>query len=79
MDIQDIVQKTYVQYVYDKDGKKTAVIIPIDAWTEISSIAEKLGKETAQWDPSKYKGMYKDLKIDVKKESNALRDEWTRI
>jgi len=28
---------------------------------------------------SKYSGMYKDLKVNVKKESNALRDEWTKI
>ncbi len=27
----------------------------------------------ADWDPSKYRGMYKDLKVDVKKESAALR------
>ena len=29
-------------------------------------------------DPSKYKGMYRDLKVDVKKESADLRDEWER-
>lgn len=58
--------------MYDKEGKKTAVIIPIDAWIEISSLVERLGKEKAEWDPSKYKGMYKGLKVDVKKESNAL-------
>jgi hypothetical protein len=29
-------------------------------------------------EPSKYRGMYKDLNMDVKKESAALRDEWTR-
>jgi hypothetical protein len=29
-------------------------------------------------DPSKYSGMYKDLMVDVKKESAALRGEWTR-
>jgi hypothetical protein len=44
MDVQDIVQNTDVQYVYDKEGKKTAVIIPIDAWMEISSLVEKLEK-----------------------------------
>jgi hypothetical protein len=30
------------------------------------------------WDPSKYRGMYKNLKVDVKKESADLRNEWTR-
>jgi hypothetical protein len=32
----------------------------------------------ADWDPSKYRKMYKNLKVDVKKESAALRNEWTR-
>ena len=32
----------------------------------------------ADWDPSKYRGMYKNLKVDVKEESADLRNEWTR-
>jgi uncharacterized membrane protein len=32
----------------------------------------------ADWNPSKYRGIYKDLDMDAKKESAALRDEWTR-
>jgi hypothetical protein len=36
-------------------------------------------EKKTDWDPSKYRGMYKDLKVDVKKESAALRDDWTRV
>jgi uncharacterized membrane protein len=34
--------------------------------------------DKTDWEPSKYRGMYKDLNIDAKEESEALRDEWTR-
>ncbi len=34
--------------------------------------------EKTDLDPSKYKGMYRDLKVDVKKECANLRDEWER-
>ena len=34
--------------------------------------------DKTDWEPSKYRGMYKDLNMDAKKESAALRDEWTR-
>ena len=34
--------------------------------------------DKTDWEPSKYRGMYKDLNMNVKRESAALRDEWTR-
>ncbi len=34
--------------------------------------------DKTDWDPSKYRGIYKDLLANAKKESVALRDEWTR-
>ena len=34
--------------------------------------------DKTDWEPSKYRRMYKDLNIDAKKESEALRDEWTK-
>jgi len=66
------------QYVYDEVGRQTAVIVPIHLWSKMSRLAKEGHKDKSDWDPSKYMGMYKDLKIDVKKESAALRDEWTR-
>jgi hypothetical protein len=68
-----------VQYVYDEEGRRTGVIVPIDLWNRISHLAEAVKESKAEWDPSKYRGMYKNLKVDVKAESTALRDEWTRI
>jgi hypothetical protein len=66
------------QYVYDEVGRQTAVIVSINLWSKMSRLAKEGHKDKSDWDPSKYMGMYKDLKIDVKKESAALRDEWTR-
>jgi uncharacterized membrane protein len=40
--------------------------------------AQNDDEDRTDWDPSKYRGMYKDLNANVKKESAALRDEWTR-
>lgn len=53
-----------VQYIYDEDGRQTGVIVPIELWNRISS-QEKLASEgKSEWDPSKYRGMYKNLKTD---------------
>lgn len=68
-----------VQYVYDEEGKRTSVIVPIGLWNKISHLAVKTDKAETDWDPTKYRGMYKNLQIDVKKECKALRDEWTRM
>jgi hypothetical protein len=68
-----------VQYIYDEEGRQTGVIVPINLWNKMSHLVELDQKGMTDWDPSKYRGMYKDLKVDVKKESDALRDEWTRV
>jgi hypothetical protein len=68
-----------VQYIYDEEGRQTGVIVPINLWNKMSHLVELDQKAKTDWDPSKYRGMYKDLKVDVKKESDALRDEWTRV
>jgi hypothetical protein len=67
-----------VEYIYNREGRRTGVIIPIDLWDRISHLAESGQEDECVWDPSKYRGMYKNLKVDVKKESKALRDEWAR-
>ena len=67
-----------VKDVYDEDGRQTGVIVPIRLWNKISHLVGGRAEGKSDWDPSKYRGMYRDLKIDVKKESAALRDECTR-
>ncbi len=67
-----------VQYIYDEEGRQTGVIVPIELWNRISNLGKLAREEKSEWDPSKYRGMYKNLKVDVTKESKSLRDEWTR-
>jgi len=68
-----------VQYIYDEEGRQTGVIVPINLWNKMSHLVELDQKGKTDWDLSKYRGMYKELKVDVKKECAALRDEWTRV
>ena len=58
-----------VQYVYGEDGRQTGVIVPIHLWNKISHLVGGSPEGKSDWDPSKYRGMYRDLEIDVKKES----------
>ena len=67
-----------VQYIYDEEGRRTGVIVPIELWNKISNLEKLAREEKSEWDPSKYRGIYKNLKVDVIKESKSLRDEWTR-
>ena len=67
-----------VQYICDAEGRKTGVIVPIDLWDSLN--AEKpAGKRVGVPDPGKYRGIYRNLNVDLKAEIRNLRDEWNRI
>ncbi len=69
-----------VQYIYDAKGRKTGVIVSIDLWDAISAgkpIDNRTGVGSP--DPRKYRGIYRDLKVDLKAEIQSLRDEWDRV
>ncbi len=36
-------------------------------------------KQIGVSDPRKYRGIYRDLKVDLKDEIRKMRDEWNRI
>lgn len=67
-----------VQYVYDENGKKTGVIIPIALWENVSRRKEAL-KPEAGFEPSKARGLYRNLAVNLKKELKCLRQEWERV
>ena len=52
-----------VQYIYNEDGERENVIIPYKVWEKIRPTIEA-EKET-EFDPDKYKGIYKGLKINL--------------
>lgn len=63
-----------VQYVYDAEGRKTGVIVPIDLWNTLN--AEKpADRQIGIPNSRKYRGIYKDLEAEVQ----SLRDEWDRL
>lgn len=67
-----------VQYIYDSTGKKTGVIVPITIWESLGG--ERLSDTPVGITcPGKYRGIYRNLKDDLKNEIQKLRNEWTRI
>lgn len=65
-----------VQYVYNERGKKTGVIVPIDLWEEMGFPIEKTKERVFL--PSRYRGFYKGLKVNLEEEIRNLREEWVR-
>jgi len=66
-----------VQYICDADGRKTDVIVPIDLWESLTAekpAAEPIGVA----EPARYRGIYRDLDLDLEAEARNLRDEWDR-
>jgi hypothetical protein len=66
-----------VQYIYNEDGERESVIIPYKEWERISSSIKK--EKKTEFDPDKYKGIYKGLQINLEEEIKNLRDEWNRF
>ena len=67
-----------VQYVYDETGKKTGVIVPLALWEDVSRHKTPSKKKSA-FDPSKFRGIYRNPKINLDKELKGLRQEWERV
>ncbi|NMX21217.1 hypothetical protein C5S30_02020 [ANME-1 cluster archaeon GoMg4] len=69
-----------VRYVYDEKGRRTGVIIPTELWNEIKGkieVGERKEKKGV-FTPSEYRGIYKDLVVDLEEAARSLREEWTR-
>jgi len=65
-----------VQYIYDTEGKRTGVIVPIDLWERLT--AGRTGASVGVADPAHDRGIYKDLPVDLEKEIRDLRNDWDR-
>jgi len=69
------LNRVKVEYVYNEQGEKTGVIIPVSIWNKISGALkepEKKGGSVKQ-----YRGMLKDTEnLDAR--LRELRDEWDR-
>jgi len=68
-----------IQYVYDTHGMKTAVIVPINMWQK-DVAPDKSGTTTGGiMNPDLYRGIYRDLRINLNDEIRKLRAEWDRL
>ncbi len=68
-----------VQYIYDEAGNRKSVIIPYKEWERIKESIKVPKIKAIDFDPDKFRGIYKHLKVDLEKEIKNLRDEWERI
>jgi hypothetical protein len=75
-------QAIEIRYLYDQNGNRTDVVIPISAWSEeIEQIIKGKISEEEIFDPAKYMGIvhYTGTSEDLDKEIKHLRNEWERL
>jgi|GEM_PF-733751 hypothetical protein len=67
-----------VHYICDAEGRKTDVIVPIDLWESLTA-GKPADGPVGVAEPARYRGMYRDLDLDLEAEAKILRDEWDRV
>jgi hypothetical protein len=67
-----------IQYVYDEHGRKTAVIVPISMWRKVNIPGTTTSPQGEGVNPDLYRGIYRDLKINIEEEIKKMRAEWDR-
>ncbi len=75
-------QAIEIRYLYDQNGNRTDVVIPISVWSEdIEQIVKGKISEEGTFDPAKYMGIvhYSGTPEDLDKEIKHLRNEWERL
>jgi hypothetical protein len=72
-----MTESTGLSYVYDEQGNKTGVIVPIHLW--VTKYAKSDDPEEKPFDPVNYRGIYRNLRVDPREEGRKLRDEWERV
>ncbi len=65
-----------IKYVLDANGKKTAVIIPIELWNRLKEDKITMKSDTS-FSVKKYRGILKGKGINGRAEEIRMRDEWT--
>lgn len=64
-----------IQYVQDSQGRKTAVLIPIELWDQWrGDEGQALHKDS--FSIKKYRGILKGAEIRGREEETRMRDEW---
>jgi hypothetical protein len=72
-----------VNYIYNEKGLAEYAVIPIQLWhlyqQQVPQLAFSNPPITTQkiFNPLKYKGLIKNLNINIEQELKNMRDEWT--
>ena len=64
-----------VQYVYDANGHKKSVIIPVELWERTLQVKKA---RLTPCNPQEYYGIYRDRIKNPLEIARALRGEWNR-
>lgn len=70
-----------INYIYSATGQVEYAIIPINLWEILKPYLQtEWVKQPVKpaFDPRKYKGMIRHLKLDIEQELKTMRNEWTR-
>lgn len=65
-----------IKYIYSNTGEVEAAIVPIQAWRAVEKQLETT--PIVPFKPSKFRGVFSKLNINVEEEIRKIRDEWTR-
>jgi len=57
-----------IQYIYDAKGKQVGVMIPVELWNKMKH--KMIPKK--ELIPSRYRGIYKNLSINLEQEIKSL-------
>jgi len=63
-----------IQYIYDENGTKTGVIVPIALWQKLSQ-KKRAQKKNDLFEPSKFRGIYRGITLDLESTLQNLRKE----
>jgi hypothetical protein len=61
-----------------KTGRKPESLLPLHSPENVSRHKNSL-KPKAAFDPSEYRGLYRNLTVNLKRELMSLRQEWERM
>lgn len=70
-----------IKYVHDGQGKKEAVIVPIDLWDLIQTHFKELNNRKSSYDyaPSDFEEVMSGLDLDVDTEFDTIDKDWKNI
>lgn len=72
-----------VKYIYNSNGKIEYTLVPYIIWKDLKKYIDNDKiitpiKNKKEFNPSEYRGMLSHLNLDIEKEIQNLRNQWTK-